>query len=84
MEVYARRFHEFLKTGNLAYYADIFNYLLIARSMKVFRLLLFLPLVSVLTGCGQPGPLYLPIKPSPAQVEPAPKAQPKVEPRKTQ
>jgi predicted small lipoprotein YifL len=44
--------------------------------MKTCRLFLFLPLLAVLTGCGQPGPLYLPDKVPPIHVEPEPKPEP--------
>jgi predicted small lipoprotein YifL len=44
--------------------------------MKTCKLLLFLPLISALTGCGQPGPLYLPGTAPPIHVEPEPKPEP--------
>ncbi|WP_394753485.1 lipoprotein [Crenothrix sp.] len=34
--------------------------------------LLFVSLILTLTSCGQPGPLYLPTKPEPVLVKPAP------------
>jgi predicted small lipoprotein YifL len=44
--------------------------------MKTCKLLIFLLLGSVLAGCGQPGPLYLPDKPPPIHVEPEPETEP--------
>jgi len=41
--------------------------------MKPGQLFLFLVLCSALIGCGQPGPLYLPSKAPPVNVEPSPK-----------
>ncbi|TAL41781.1 MAG: lipopeptide [Methylovulum sp.] len=38
--------------------------------MKTSKLLLFLLLNLILAACGQPGPLYLPDKASPAPIEP--------------
>gem|GEM_PF-1400475 len=38
--------------------------------MKNPKLLLLLLLSSVVAGCGQPGPLYLPDQPPPIHVEP--------------
>ncbi|MGZ8240802.1 MAG: LPS translocon maturation chaperone LptM [Methylobacter sp.] len=45
-------------------------------SMKTCKLLIFLLLGSVLAGCGQPGPLYLPDRPAPIHVEPEPEPEP--------
>ncbi|MGZ8161969.1 MAG: LPS translocon maturation chaperone LptM [Methylobacter sp.] len=44
--------------------------------MKTCKLLIFLLLGSVLAGCGQPGPLYLPDRPAPIHVEPEPEPEP--------
>ena len=41
--------------------------------MKFSQLLLLLIVYSALAGCGQPGPLYLPSKAPPVNVEPGPK-----------
>jgi predicted small lipoprotein YifL len=41
--------------------------------MKFSQLLLLLIVSSVLAGCGQPGPLYLPSKAPPVNIEPSPK-----------
>jgi predicted small lipoprotein YifL len=49
--------------------------------MKPRKLFLFLSLWSALTGCGQPGPLYLPGTTPPIHVEPEP--EPKSEPEKS-
>ncbi len=51
------------------------------RAMKHYKLLLLIQLATVLTGCGQPGPLYLPGQAPPIHVEPepAPKQEPKTE-----
>ena len=62
--------------------ALIFSCLFAHHTMKNY--LLFLPLLTVLTGCGQVGPLYLPNGPAPIYV---PKAKPEPEqktPTKTQ
>ncbi|MGZ8225790.1 MAG: LPS translocon maturation chaperone LptM [Methylococcaceae bacterium] len=40
---------------------------------RACQLFLLLPLIPVLTGCGQPGPLYLPPKTQPVQVDAKPK-----------
>jgi len=44
------------------------------RLMKFSQLLLLLIVYSALAGCGQPGPLYLPSKAPPVNVEPGPKS----------
>ena len=46
---------------------------LLRRFMKFSQLLLLLIVSSVLAGCGQPGPLYLPSKAPPVNIEPSPK-----------
>jgi len=48
--------------------------------MKSYKLLLLLLLNPVLTGCGQPGPLYLPGQPAPIYVYPEPAPQPEHKP----
>jgi predicted small lipoprotein YifL len=48
--------------------------------MKPYKLLLLLLLNSVVTGCGQPGPLYLPGQVAPIHVEPEPAQKPKPKP----
>lgn len=48
--------------------------------MKTKQLFLFLATCSALTGCGQPGPLYLPGTAPPIHVEPEPEPEPKPEP----
>jgi predicted small lipoprotein YifL len=48
--------------------------------MKTSQLFLFLAACSVLTGCGQLGPLYLPGTAPPIYVPPEPKAEPKPKP----
>ena len=52
--------------------------------MKPYKLLLLVLLNSVVAGCGQPGPLYLPGKAAPIYVapEPAPEPEPKLEKKK--
>jgi len=50
--------------------------------MKTSNLFLFLAAYSALTGCGQPGPLYLPGTAPPIHVEPEPKPEPKSEDEK--
>jgi predicted small lipoprotein YifL len=50
--------------------------------MKIRQLFLFLAMISALTGCGQPGPLYLPGTAPPIHVEPEPKPEPTSEPEK--
>ncbi|MDD5580325.1 MAG: lipoprotein [Methylobacter sp.] len=58
--------------------------------MKTGKVLFFLLLGSVLSGCGQPGPLYLSDKPAPIHVEPEPEnetgqpTEPKTKPAKEQ
>lgn len=44
--------------------------------MKFYKLPALFLLSSVLTACGQPGPLYLPDKPVPVHVEPEAKPEP--------
>jgi predicted small lipoprotein YifL len=48
--------------------------------MKPSKLFLFLLLNTVLAGCGQPGPLYLPGHAPPIHVEPEPAQKTKFEP----
>ena len=50
--------------------------------MKTSQLILLLTVLPTLTGCGQPGPLYLPgTKPAVyVPPEPAPESKPKAEP----
>ncbi|WP_174627358.1 LPS translocon maturation chaperone LptM [Candidatus Methylobacter favarea] len=52
--------------------------------MKTPKLFIFLLLGSVLPGCGQPGPLYLPDSRPPIHVEPEPEPEkkPATEPKK--
>jgi predicted small lipoprotein YifL len=51
--------------------------------MKPYKLLLlFLLLNTGLTGCGQPGPLYLPNQAAPIHVQPAP--EPESKPKNTE
>jgi predicted small lipoprotein YifL len=38
----------------------------------MYHKLISLILITLLTGCGQPGPLYLPSKPTPVLVKPQP------------
>jgi predicted small lipoprotein YifL len=40
--------------------------------MKIYHCLFLLLLATVITGCGQPGPLYLPTEKPPIHVEPEP------------
>ncbi|MDD1637603.1 MAG: lipoprotein [Methylococcaceae bacterium] len=47
--------------------------------MKTRQLFLFLAACSALTGCGQPGPLYLPGTTPPIHVEPKPEPEPEPE-----
>ncbi|MFA5922550.1 MAG: lipoprotein [Methylococcaceae bacterium] len=47
--------------------------------MKTRQLLLFLAACSALTGCGQPGPLYLPGTTPPIHVEPEPEPEAEAE-----
>jgi len=49
--------------------------------MKTTKLFLFLAACSALTGCGQPGPLYLPGTTPPIHVEPEPEPESKPEPK---
>ncbi|MDP1772772.1 MAG: hypothetical protein Q8L15_10850 [Methylobacter sp.] len=51
--------------------------------MKSYKLLLLLLLNACLTGCGQPGPLYLPGQVAPIHVEPEPAPKPEPKPEKT-
>jgi predicted small lipoprotein YifL len=52
--------------------------------MKSYKLLpLFLLLNTGLTGCGQPGPLYLPTQAAPIHVEPEPAPEPESKPKNT-
>jgi predicted small lipoprotein YifL len=48
--------------------------------MKTTKLFLFLAACSALTGCGQPGPLYLPGTTPPIHVEPEPEPEPESKP----
>lgn len=48
--------------------------------MKFYLLILLLPLLAFLSGCGQPGPLYLPGQKAPIHVEPEPAANPEPKP----
>jgi predicted small lipoprotein YifL len=48
--------------------------------MKPYKLLLLLPLSTGLAGCGQPGPLYLPVEGKAAPIHVAPKPKPVLKP----
>ncbi|MCK9395246.1 MAG: lipoprotein [Methylobacter sp.] len=50
--------------------------------MKPYKLLLLVLLNSVVAGCGQPGPLYLPGQAAPIHVEPEPSKTPEPKPEK--
>jgi predicted small lipoprotein YifL len=54
------------------------------RVMKHYKLLLLALFNTVLVGCGQSGPLYLPVHAAPTHVEPDPatKPEPKTEKNK--
>ena len=49
--------------------------------MKTSQLFLFLVACFALSGCGQPGPLYLPGTVPPIYVEPEPAPEPKPQPK---
>jgi len=52
-----------------------FAYPYVVNLMKLYALTLWLLLIVGMSGCGQPGPLYLPDKPSPVHVDPEAKKQ---------
>jgi predicted small lipoprotein YifL len=55
----------------------VFDYL--QEPMKAFYHLLFILILPLIQGCGQPGPLYLPTEKPPIHVEPEPEPEPETD-----